>query len=234
MTSDVQEGETKRFKTEGILSFIKGCTAFAFGRFVDFFATDFNTFQEVEETDSQANVVVQISDNPLAYTRLHCYLPWIAEQYDLDFDYENIPGDDPACFTGFGKTDEDINVRCTNTPSTVKEIRDGIEKPCIFPYYVDGKLINDTCIKFESDNFLDPVSRCPIWDITTKINGINSYNSSDSRLINVGGYCIGDDGTTLDPEVTCRLAEKFTPFSKCKNNCRGGTFYKHNIHLAWK
>ena len=176
--------------------------------------------QEVEATDSQANVKYQISDNHLVYTRLHCYLPWIAEQYGLDFDYEEIPGDDPLCVTGFGKTDEDVNVRCTNTPSTIKEIRVGIERPCIFPYYVDGKLINDTCIKFESDNFLDPVSRCPIWDITTKINGINSYNSSDSRLINVGGYCPGADGATLDPEVTCPLADKFTPFSKCKNNCR--------------
>ena len=27
-----------RIRTEGILSFIKGCTAFAFGRYVDFFA----------------------------------------------------------------------------------------------------------------------------------------------------------------------------------------------------
>ena len=223
-----------RLRTEGILSFIKGCTAFIFGRYVDFFATDFFSFQEVEATDSQANIVYQVSDNPLVYTRLHCYLPWIAEQYGLDFDYEEIPGDDPSCFTGFGKTDEDVNVRCTNTPSTVKEIQEGIEKPCIFPYYVDGKLINDSCVKFESDTFLDPVSRCPIWNITTKIDGINSYNSSDSRLINVGGYCPGADGTTLDPEVTCPLADKFTPFSKCKNNCRGGKCHKlsHNLFYS--
>ena len=222
MTSDAPEGEGKRFRTEGILSFIKGCTAFVFGRYVDFFATDFNTYEEVEETDSKANILVQISDNPLAYTRLHCYLPWIAEQYDLDFDYDDIPGDDPTCFTGIGNPDEDENVRCTNTPSTLKEIREEIEEPCIFPYYVDGNLINDTCYKFNSDSFLDPVSRCPIWNITTKNNGINNYNSSDSRLYNAGGYCPGQDGSTLDPDVACPLAEKFTPFSKCKNNCRGG------------
>ena len=187
-----------------------------------FFATDTFTFEEVEENDSKANIVVQVSEHPLAYTRLHCYLPWIAEQYDLDFDYEDIPGDDPACSTGFGNPDEDENVRCTNTPSTLKEIREEIEQPCIFPYYVDGNLINDTCFKKGSDSFLDPVSRCPIWNITTKINGINNYNSSDPRLDTAGGYCPGEDGSTLDPDVTCSLAEKFTPFSKCKNNCRGG------------
>ena len=36
-SDDAKEGQWKRIRTEGILSFIKGCTAFAFGRFVDFF-----------------------------------------------------------------------------------------------------------------------------------------------------------------------------------------------------
>ena len=43
----------------------------------------------------------QYAENPLAYTRLHCYLPWIAEQYGLDFDYAGVPEDDPTCSNGF-------------------------------------------------------------------------------------------------------------------------------------
>ena len=227
MTKEDHQGYTdpkeKRIRTEGILSFIKGCTAFAFGRYVDLFATDFLTYEEVEETDSKTNILLQVTDNPLAYTRLHCYLPWIAEQYDLDFDYEDIPGDDPTCFTGFGNPNEDENVRCTNTPSTLKEIREGIELPCIFPYYIDGNLINDTCYKFNSDSFLDPVSRCPIWNVTTKINGINNYNSSDLYRLTTLGYCPSEDGATLDPEVSkCLVASLRTPFSKCRNSCKGG------------
>ena len=109
---------------------------------------------------------------------------------------------------------------CTNTPTSAKEVIEGIERPCIFPYYIDGRLINDTCFKLNQENFLDPVSRCPIWPIKTKIDDINSYNSSDSRLI-FGGYCKDSDGV-LDPELDCPLSKRFTAFSTCKNNCKGG------------
>ena len=73
---------------------------------------------------------------------------------------------------------------------------------------------------------MDPVSRCPIWDVTTKIDGINNYNSSDSRLI-FEGYCTNDQGL-LDPSLTCPLSDKTTPFSKCKNNCKGGNKFRIN------
>ena len=32
-------------------------------------------------------------------------------------------------------------------------------------------VVVDTCFKFNADDFLDPVSRCPILNIITKING---------------------------------------------------------------
>ena len=218
-----EEDGFKRMTTEGILSFIKGCTAFGFGRYAEFFAPDINTIVQTEETDTEANVLVQLSENPLVFTKLHCYLPWIAQQYDLDFEYPPGTEDDPSCMNGRGKLPEDSNdIQCTNTPSTPSEIVKGIEQECIFPFYVDGKLrgVNDTCFKLNEESFLDPVSRCPIWNVTTKMNDMNSFSSNDTRLI-WGGYCMNKEGL-LDPEMTCPLSERFTPFSKCKNNCRGG------------
>ena len=125
------------------------------------------------------------------------------------------------------------NTTCTNTPSTPQELQNEIELPCLFPYYMDGKLINDMCYKFNVDTFLDPVSSCPIWNVTTKINGINNYNSSDNRLT-LKGYCPGEDGITLDPEVTrCSSSTHKTPFSKCRNNCKGGNrLQNHYISLT--
>ena len=231
MTLEDQEGmETngKRFKTEGILSFIKGCDNFAFGKLLDFVAVvNISTGHITPEDnyDLLAQRLFQYAENPLAYTRLHCYLPWIAEQYGLDFDYAGVPGDDPTCSTGFGDPDEGENLSCTNsnTPSSTQEFQNEIELPCLFPYYMDGKLINDSCYKFNADTFLDPVSSCPIWNVTTKINGINNYNSSDFYRLTTLGYCPGEDGATLDPEVSrCLVASLRTPFSKCRNSCKGG------------
>ena len=125
--------------------------------------------------------------NPLVYTKLNCYLPWIAEQYNLE--YDQMDDVDASCTTGSGEKAIDDEKTCHNTPSSFVEQEIGLGAPCIFPYYLDGKLVNDTCSKFNEDAFLDPVSRCPIYNVTTKINGISSYNSSDPRLI-YGGYCI--------------------------------------------
>ena len=211
----------ERFVTEGILSFIKGCTVYGFGKYSELFAPDIDTLKLVENRDTKINTLIQLSENPLVYTKLHCYLPWVAEQYDLDFEFPQGTEDDPACTIGRGNPEDVGDVNCTNTPSTAIEVWEGIERPCLFPFYMDGQLINDTCFKFNADTFLDPVSRCPIWEITTKINGINSYNSNDTRLI-FGGYCLNVETRVLDPSLTCPLIQRFTAFSKCKNNCRGG------------
>ena len=211
--------DSERFTVQGILSFIKGCTVYGFGRFNEFVVPDLNNLLSTE-TKSQSNVAIQLAENPLVYTKIFCYLPWIAKQFDLDYDQH---GDrDSACVLGSGNPDDltDNDKSCSNTPSSLQEVFKGVEQPCIFPYYVDGRLINDTCFKVNPDQFLDPVSRCPVWNITTKINGINSYNTSDTRMI-FGGYCFNEDGV-MDPETKCPLTKRFPPFSKCKNNCRGG------------
>ena len=180
--------DSQRLTTQGLLSFVKGCTIFGFGRFppyigpllsIEYGVGTLSTLQNV-----QTNTFYHTSDNPLVYTKIRCYLPWVAEQYDLEFTGSSSIEDDPECISGSGILgEEEEEEGCSNTPSSLSEIAFGLELPCIFPYYVDGRLINDTCFKFNADDFLDPVSRCPILNVTTKINGVNSFNSSDPRLI---------------------------------------------------
>ena len=90
---------------------------------------------------------------------------------------------------------------------------------------MDDRLINDTCFNLNEEDFLDPVPRCPIWHVINKsVDGIPIYNSSDPRLI-LGGYCPGDNDE-LDPNKNdCLLSERRTPFSQCKNNCKGGKYF---------
>ena len=233
MTSD---GNNPRLTTQGLLSFVKGCTIFGFGRFPPYIGPLLSIEYGVGILSSLQNVITNTfyhtADNPLVYTKIHCYLPWIAEQYNLELDDSSSIQDDPQCINGSGILDEEEeenSLECSNTPSSLSEIALKLELPCIFPFYVDGRLINDTCYKFNADDFLDPVSRCPILNITTKIDGINSFNSSDPRLI-FGGYCFDAYGSgaldpSLDPasaQAQGRCPAQLTPFSKCKNNCRGG------------
>ena len=59
-----------RFEAEGILSFTKGCDSLYFG------ATDPNTNRNWQ--------LFQYSANPTVYTKLYCFLDWIAKQYGLE------------------------------------------------------------------------------------------------------------------------------------------------------
>ena len=64
-----------RFEAEGILSFIKGCDDLYFG-----------------PTNSSTNLnwqLFQFSTNPTVYTKLYCFLSWIAKQYDLKYSVFN-------------------------------------------------------------------------------------------------------------------------------------------------
>ena len=106
---------------------------------------------------------------PSIYTKLSCYLPWIAEQYDMDFT-EIVEDDNQECTTGNGDIN-DYNVetcRCT-CPG---------EDECIFPFYWNGKRF-DQCTFLEEQEFLFPVFRCPTRNITRKINGTNSFVYAD-------------------------------------------------------
>jgi len=195
----IQSGDDSNYSIEGILSFVKGCDVFTFGTI------------STEKKNAQLN---QQTENPSTYTKLSCYLPWVAEQYGMDYE----PSEDLACLSGSGNPD-DGDQPCRITPSNLIELFSG-EVECIFPFYYKGTKYNG-CILFEEDGFVYPVFRCPTRNITTKIDGINSFEF----LPLVDGYCPTDpiDPTSpLDPTQTdCSPFARRSPFSQCKNNCPG-------------
>ena len=91
----------------------------------------------------------------------------------MDFD-EEIEDNNQECSVGSGDVD-DVNAdicRC-DCP---------FEDPCIFPFYYEGQLY-DQCAFLEYQEFLYqlPIYRCPIRNITRKIDGINSFLQSDFK-----------------------------------------------------
>ena len=113
--------------------------------------------------------MLQETRNPSVYTKLSCFLPWIAEQYSMVFD-DKVEDENKECSEGNG----DINDFDTG------ECRCNCfgEHLCIFPYYWNGKLIEE-CAFLEEEEFLFPIFSCPIRNITRKINGVNSFMFSD-------------------------------------------------------
>ena len=65
------ENKDRKYEAEGILSFIKGCDDLFFG-----------------QSESGSNwKLFQYSTSPTVYTKLYCFLPWIADQYDLEYTF---------------------------------------------------------------------------------------------------------------------------------------------------
>ena len=86
----MKKNDGGRFEAEGILSFIKGCGVFAFYD---------NIFDLAPRHHSRrTNSLYQVSNNPSVYTKISCFLPWIAKQYDLE--YKESSDMNPACSTG--------------------------------------------------------------------------------------------------------------------------------------
>ena len=111
----------------------------------------------------------ETGDQPSVYTKLSCYLPWIAEQYDMDFT-EIIEDDNQECTTGSGDINDYNAEPCrSSSPGEVE---------CIFPFYWNGKRF-DQCSFLEEQEFLFPVFQCPTRNITRKINGTNSFIYTD-------------------------------------------------------
>merc|ERR1711892_359235 len=200
------ENEKGEFSIEGILSFVKGCDVFTFG------TTD------TTKNNAQLN---QQTENPTTYTKLSCYLPWVAEQYGMD--YEGSGQEDKACLVASGGNRAGRNEVCRNTPSNLVELFSG-EVECIFPFYYKDKKY-DGCILFEEDGFVYPVFRCPTRDIPTKIEDEEGTYNSFEFLPLVDGYCPADStdpNSPLDPNITdCSPFARRSPFSQCKNNCPG-------------
>ena len=87
----------------------------------------------------------------------------------MDFD-ENTEDENNECSRGTGDINDFNAEECRSAA--------GDEDLCIFPFYWNGKLI-DQCAFLEVDEFLFPTFRCPIRNITRKIDGINEFVYAD-------------------------------------------------------
>ena len=139
---------------EGLLSYMKGCTLF-----------------RVSEATSGSAGLYQSSQNPNVYTKLSCFLPWIADQYRMSYDSY---GSEDECTNGVGDKTEVKEAGECRTQAAYKVN----EALCIFPFYWNGKRY-DGCIMLDEDEFILPVFRCPIYNTVNKIDGINSFTYED-------------------------------------------------------
>ena len=167
------DSSTRKY-IEGILSFTKGCSLFDLWKEDDFRGTGRST-----------SYLEQESENPSVYTKLSCYLPWIAEQYNMEYDNSAEMTLNLECTTSIGDKNEIANTGECRTAwiPGIDLLADGTganggEVLCKFPFYWNGKLY-DQCIMLEEDDMILPVFRCPILDSETKINGINAYTYED-------------------------------------------------------
>ena len=216
MVQEESGSRRQRYFIEGLLSFVKGCEQFAFGA-RDQARTKFELLQN--------------SENPSAYVKLSCHLPWIAEQYGLS--YDGI--EDETCSKGTGLKVPADPV-CRQAPGSDLT---GKEYPCIFPFYYNNKGPYNQCMLFEEKGFVFPVFRCPTRNITTKFPG-TQINHFEDPLETTQGYCYDidlaqqtcdnslEDGgpgcqRLLDPnDESCNAFLRLPPFSTCKNDCPGG------------
>ena len=175
-----------------------------------------------------SNFLLQESgEEPAVYTKLACFLPWIAEQYEMDF-VGNTGGESKECTQGNGDKNDYNIVPCRSNSLE--------ESECIFPFYWNGKLF-DQCTFIEDQEFQIPVFRCPIRNITRKIDGINSFKSEDflryrgladvtRRLCVANDQDKNDPTAELDPEIEYCFPG-IQAFAQCKNNCKGGKDMHH-------
>ena len=124
------------------------------------------------------SLLAQFSNNPIVYTKLSCFLPWVAAQYDMDF---TPPGDpDPACLIGNGDITEVTAEVCRSNPfNSKRDAEDKIEAICLFPFILNGES-RTACIMDQLTNFTRPVFRCPIR--TVKGAGPNGTDYTDELL----------------------------------------------------
>ena len=93
-----------RFQVEGVLSFVKGC---------------YRLFEQLVSPLEIASLG-QLSENPSVYTKLLCYLPWIAKQYDMTYDFTYLLSGylDQTCLTGSGEENSENQI-CRATVSWI-------------------------------------------------------------------------------------------------------------------
>ena len=240
----VQNSSNNRFHTKGLLSFSKGCKSFDFGEIQNANIGQVSSVHDIG-LNSTRYTLTQISINPSVYTRLSCYLPWIADQYGLELSSEIEKDDD--CDQGTGNPEDDNVDECFNIPGQIlinfPTVQDDVQTKCIFPFILND-IKYSTCILLDQNGFVTPVFRCPIRSVKNQKIG-NSYSYTQDQLhfgdvwTSVNGYCptnshadptqagppvIGANGLEeLDPTNTdCDPSQLRPIFSTCSNNCPGG------------
>ena len=163
------QDEAGLFYMLGLNSFLKGCSSFS-----AFYSATFSSSGELA-------TLKQFSANPSVYSRLSCFLPWIAEQYGLT--YTPSQPQEPECEQGVGNINEVTAVVCRTTTTNENDVADKLEPACIFPFTLDNELHNE-CILVQINDFTRPQFICPIR--TIKGRGTN-YTSVDADIS--GGYC---------------------------------------------
>ena len=195
-----------RFYVEGFQSFVKGCDSFYARR-------SRNSFVALGYEG-----LSQINRSPSIYTRLSCFLPWVADQYGLSYPLEDSQREEQRCHRPTGSKEESKECR-TNPESDFSQNVEGFgplssEHMCVFPFYYKGKKYTKCMVSPTSDFVFQVV--CPILNSTSKIDGVNNYGDSEI----VEGFCSKNGEVIIDnlPE-NCN---KNKIFRQCKNNCPGG------------
>ena len=165
-----EDDNQDRMHIAGILSSIKGCSSVGspFIRssliFADeaFFDPSSSSFITVDPDTEVPNNFVQYAENPTIYTKLSCYLPWIAEQYNMR--YQGAGTEDTACQQGTGNKDVGNNP-CRGISYGWDPDDQGFnlittEKECKFPFFYRGVKYHE-CILFTELEFTYPAFRCP-------------------------------------------------------------------------
>ena len=145
----------------------------------------------------------QRAENPAAYTKLSCFLPWIAAQFGLTFDGGSEP--DETCLVGSGEKpasesiqQDDAQFLPNKEDVPCKEaigLLPGVQFPCIFPFRY-GDVTYDSCITMETSDFIVPVWRCPVFNSTKKYtddNGVEMNWFPEEGADTAKGYCLDFD-----------------------------------------
>ena len=189
MQKDPADG---RYSVLGLQSFVKGCDWFRI-------------------TNNKPKVWILEARNfkPPVFTRLSCFLPWVASEYGLSY-AGGTPH--PTCSQQVGNR---MPGKCLSGCLG--------DQPCIFPFYYNGRLYKE-CILLEMADFVHRV-RCPTRNVTSKIDGINSFTSEDGNRGLCGYY--EDPQKTLDPAKDCPLEERGFVLEQCRLTCPGGNLLSH-------
>ena len=218
----------ERYTAEGVMSFTRSCLS-QLGK---------------KESSSNKEVLKFTSISPNVYTRLSCFLPWVAGQYNLT--WEGPGPEDPKCTTAEGDLDDFNQTYCGTLPDpTVRDVGAGqqapVELPCVFPYFYDGKYY-DGCLQFSSNGFIIPAFFCPVFNSTEKMwheatqQDVNVFRKStdiNNAIRPTDPMCIDFDTFTynqidgvdvynidVNPDISC--SEEYQPFVQCRENCKGG------------